>query len=107
MGIARGAPLHADLLLVPHHGSRTSSSAAFLEAVAPRTALVQAGYRNRFGHPAPDVARRYLERGIDFVRSDRCGAIGWTSEAPERVRCERAAQRRYWQHAAIAADEFP
>ncbi len=105
--IARGAPLHADLLLVPHHGSRTSSSTAFLEAVAPRTALVQAGYRNRFGHPAPDVARRYLERGIDFVRSDRCGAIGWTSEAPERVRCERAAQRRYWQHAAIAADEVP
>jgi competence protein ComEC len=38
------------LLLAPHHGSRTSSSAAFLAAVAPRTVVVQAGYRNRFGH---------------------------------------------------------
>ncbi len=103
--IARGAPLHADVLLVPYHGSRTSSSPAFLEAVAPRTALVQAGYRNRFGHPAPDVARRYLDRGIDLVRSDRCGAIGWTSETPEQVRCERAAQQHYWQHVPIAPDD--
>jgi len=105
--IARGAPLHADVLLVPHHGSRTSSSPAFLEAVAPRTALVQAGYRNRFGHPAPDVARRYLDRGIDLVRSDRCGAIGWASETPEQVRCERAAKRRYWQHTPIVDDDSP
>eukprot|EP01034_Spumella_vulgaris_P032931 gene32929-40650_t len=48
--LARAAPLKADVLLVPHHGSKTSSSGAFLDAVQPRTALVQSGYRNRFGH---------------------------------------------------------
>lgn len=105
--IARAAPLHADVLLVPHHGSRTSSSPAFLEAVAPRTALVQAGYRNRFGHPAPDVAARYHDRGIDLVRSDRCGAAVWRSDAPAQLRCERAAGRRYWQHRTAGEDTSP
>jgi competence protein ComEC len=51
-------PLRADWLLVPHHGSATSSTQVFLEAVQPRVALVQAGYRNRFGHPRPDVLQR-------------------------------------------------
>src|SRR4029453_13848522 len=48
----QGAALKADLLLVPHHGSKTSSSDAFLDAVRPSLAGVQTGYRNRFGHPA-------------------------------------------------------
>ncbi|KAB2900762.1 MAG: competence protein ComEC, partial [Burkholderiaceae bacterium] len=96
--LARGAPLAADVLLVPHHGSKTSSSAAFIEAVAPRTALVQSGYRNRFGHPAPEVARRYRERGVVLVASPACGAAHWSSQEPGRVRCERAERPRYWQH---------
>jgi hypothetical protein len=54
----------ADVLLVPHHGSRTSSSEALLAAVAPRVALVQAGYRSRFGHPAAEVVARYAARGM-------------------------------------------
>ncbi|MDE2276881.1 MAG: DNA internalization-related competence protein ComEC/Rec2, partial [Burkholderiales bacterium] len=62
-----------DVLLVPHHGSRTSSTGAFIDAVQPRVAVVQAGYRSRFGHPAPDVVARYLGRGVAVVRSDRCG----------------------------------
>ena len=62
---APGAELRADVLLVPHHGSRTSSTPAFIEAVAPRVAVVQAGYRSRFGHPAPDVvAHATTARGI-------------------------------------------
>lgn len=99
--VARGAMLRADLLLVPHHGSKTSSSPAWLEAVQPRTALVQAGYRNRFGHPAPDVLQRYRERNIRVVESARCGAATWASTAPDAVACERDTGRRYWQHSMV------
>ena len=95
---AQPGSLRADWLLVPHHGSKTSSTAAFLEAVQPRTALVQAGYRNRFGHPAAEVVQRYRERGIMLVESTRCGAMGWQSALPEQYACERQRQRRYWQH---------
>ncbi|MBN9572325.1 DNA internalization-related competence protein ComEC/Rec2 [Alicycliphilus denitrificans] len=97
--VAGGAPLAADVLLVPHHGSKTSSSEAFVDAVRPRLALVQAGYRNRFGHPAPEVAARYRERGIALVQTPRCGAARWSSAAPQEPLCEREAARRYWHHA--------
>jgi len=96
--VARGAPLTATLLLVPHHGSKTSSSAAFLDAVQPRIALVQAGYRNRFGHPATPVLVRYAERGIRVVDSPHCGAMRWRSDQPGQVDCQRQMAPRYWQH---------
>jgi len=102
---AGGAALRADVLLVPHHGSKTSSSAVLLEAVRPRLALVQAGYRNRFGHPAPEVVGRYAERGIAVFASPACGAAGWTSLAPGRVHCERQGAPRYWHHLAAPADK--
>lgn len=87
--------LRADVLLVPHHGSRTSSSEAFLDAVQPRFAVVQAGYRNRFGHPAPAVAERYASRGIAWIETARCGA--WRFDA-QGASCQRALARRYWHH---------
>ncbi|MDB5956149.1 DNA internalization-related competence protein ComEC/Rec2 [Ramlibacter sp.] len=96
--------LRADLLLVPHHGSRTSSTAAFLDAVRPSQALVQAGYRNRFGHPAPDVVARYLARGIAVTASPACGAAAWDSRVPALVRCERKVEPRYWHH--LAAPDY-
>jgi competence protein ComEC len=96
--LADAQVLHADLLLVPHHGSKTSSSPAFLDAVQPRFALVQAGYRNRFGHPAPPVLGRYQERGIQVVDSSHCGAATWRSAAPLEVACERQQHPHYWQH---------
>ncbi|KLR59112.1 competence protein ComEC [Diaphorobacter sp. J5-51] len=102
-----GAALAADLLLVPHHGSKSSSSAPFLDAVQPRTALVQAGYRNRFGHPAPDVAARYRQRGVLLVQSPPCGAARWVSDAPLAVHCEREATRRYWHHRVPEASLLP
>ena len=98
--VAAGQPLQADLLLVPHHGSKTSSSPAFLDQVAPRIVLVQAGYRNRFGHPAPEVLRRYETRDIQVMQSARCGAMLWHSEDAGRVQCERARSLRYWHRAA-------
>lgn len=95
-----GAPLAADLLLVPHHGSKTSSSDGFLAAVRPRVALVQAAYRSRFGHPAPEVVARLQTHGARVVDSAHCGAATWRSDTPGQVRCEREAARRYWQHTA-------
>jgi len=90
--------LRSEVLIAPHHGSRTSSTAPFLEAVAPRVAMFQAGYRNRFGHPAPDVLERYLERGIAVHASPDCGAWhGPTPTAPLGA-CERDLARRYWHH---------
>jgi competence protein ComEC len=96
--VASGAPLSATLLLVPHHGSKTSSSAAFLDAVQPRIALVQAGYRNRFGHPAAPVLVRFADRGIRVVNSPHCGAMRWRSDQPEQVSCQRQEALRYWHH---------
>ncbi|PUE08295.1 DNA internalization-related competence protein ComEC/Rec2 [Limnohabitans sp. T6-20] len=87
-----------DVLLVPHHGSKTSSSLSFLQTLHPRLALVQAGYRNRYGHPAPPVADRYRAEGIALVESTRCGAATWRSDAPAQVQCERVLARRYWHH---------
>lgn len=78
--LALGAPLRADLLLVPHHGSKTSSSAAFLDAVQPQEAWVQSGYRNRYGHPAGDVLQRLRERHILVRDSPHCGAMAWQSQ---------------------------
>ncbi len=95
--VAAGAPLAADVLLVPHHGSKTSSTDAFLDAVHPALALAQAGYRNRFGHPAPVVVQRYEERGIRLVASPACGAALWRS-VDARLHCERTAAMRYWHH---------
>ncbi len=96
-----GAALKADVLLVPHHGSRTSSSAAFIEAVQPGVALVQAGYRSRYGHPAPDVIERYSRAGIAVQRSDACGAWQLPPQGPGE--CERQRARRYWHHPGLAA----
>jgi competence protein ComEC len=86
------------LLLVPHHGSKTSSSEAFLDAVAPTLAVVQAGWRNRFGHPAPEVLARYQARGSAVIDSAHCGAVHWHSQTPTQWQCERELARRYWHH---------
>ncbi|HEY8359407.1 MAG TPA: competence protein ComEC, partial [Ramlibacter sp.] len=94
--------VRADLLLVPHHGSKTSSSPALLAAVRPWVAVVQAGYRNRFGHPAAEVVERYRLLGIRLEASFGCGAASWRSERPAVVRCERTAAQRYWHHGAAA-----
>ncbi len=92
--------LKATVLLAPHHGSKTSSSAAFLDAVQPALALVQAGYRNRFGHPVALVVERYDARGIRLVRSPLCGAASWQSSQPAEVTCQRQQGQRYWHHVA-------
>jgi competence protein ComEC len=93
-----GTGLKSDVLLVPHHGSKTSSSAAFLDAVAPQVGIVQSGYRNRFGHPAPFVLARLQERQVKVVDSPHCGAYTWQSWQPQNSACMRLQSLRYWHH---------
>ena len=85
-------------LMRPHHGSKTSSSPNFLDALRPQIGVVQAGYRNRFGHPAEAVVMRYRERNIPLAETPACGAVGWRSDRPEATVCEREHSLRYWHH---------
>ena len=73
--IAAHARLDATILKVPHHGSRTSSSEAFLEAVDPAMAVISLGYLNRFHFPAAEVLNRYAKRRIKVLRTDEYGAV--------------------------------
>ena len=70
-----GSALRSTVLKVPHHGSRSSSSATLLDAVAPRLAIVSVGTDNRFGFPHPAVLDAYQRRGIPLWRTDRDGAV--------------------------------
>jgi competence protein ComEC len=98
------AALRSDVLVVPHHGSRTSSTDAFLDAVRPGVAVIQVGYRSRYGHPAADVVARYGAHRIPVVRSDHCGAWRW---AAGQASCTRAQRRRYWQWQGAAEPLTP
>lgn len=103
-----GAALHADILVAPHHGGKKTSSPEFVAAVGAREVVFPVGYRNRFGHPHPDVLARYA--GATIHRTDRHGAVtlklgdGRTASAAPAdkkgtttVR-EREARRRYWHN---------
>jgi competence protein ComEC len=104
--------LRADLLVVPHHGSMTSSTPAFIAAVAPEFAVYTPGYRNRFGHPRPEVMARYDASGIRTFRTDFDGALTFmfAPNAPRAPRAEREFDRRYWRDAPLrtsAPDRMP
>lgn len=68
--------LNADLLVIPHHGSRSSSTTAFIAAVNPAIAVNSAGYRNPYGHPHPAVRDRYLDQGALFYNTATSGQVG-------------------------------
>ena len=94
--LGKSAGLKSDVLLVPHHGSRTSSTEAFIAAVAPRWAVVTAGYRNRFSHPSAEVLERYRAAGVRMVRTDLDGAASIRLGEEVSVAVERARRGRYW-----------
>jgi competence protein ComEC len=100
--------LRADVLLAPHHGSRTSSTPAFVQAVGPRLVVFPAGYRNRLGHPHREVVERYADAGARAYRTDRDGAvtIAIRAEGAISVTPYRAIYRRYWQ-TPIVGDPVP
>lgn len=92
-----GSELAAQVVVVPHHGSRSSSSQAFVDAADADAAIFSVGYRNRYGHPHPEVVRRWSEAGAQVWRSDRHGAI--TVHVGPRgpaIIAQRAAESRYW-----------
>jgi len=100
--VARGAGLGARVLLVPHHGSRTSSTPRFVAAVAPEHAVFAVGYRNRFGHPKDEIVERYAQ--ARRWRTDRDGAVTFTLGADGlTVTAERARRPRYWRARPDAA----
>ncbi len=89
--------LSAHVLVVPHHGSKTSSTEPFLDSIDPRVAVFQVGYRNRFRHPHPSVWSRYAARGIELTRSDRDGAARIELDAGTlTLERYRDTHRRYW-----------
>ncbi len=73
--LEKHADLHATILKVPHHGSATSSTAAFIAAVRPRAAVISDGYLNNFHFPAPAVVERYVESRAVLLRTDLDGAV--------------------------------
>ncbi len=98
--LAREGGVHADLVSAPHHGSRSSSSEPFVRAVAPTWVVVQAGYRNRFGHPDAGVVQRYRRAGTEIVRTDHAGATQWRFSAAGDVTLHRLRldAPRYWHN---------
>ena len=89
--------LSATVMTAPHHGSKTSSTPGFIDAVAARDVIFPVGYRNRFGHPKEDVVERYRQSGARLHRTDADGAVGVRLSAADiGFRHERAERRRYW-----------
>ncbi|MDO8988101.1 MAG: DNA internalization-related competence protein ComEC/Rec2 [Sideroxyarcus sp.] len=111
---ARIARLHAQtlsstlLLVAPHHGSKNSSSQAFVDAIHPRYTVFTAGYLNRFGHPGAESEERYRSAGSEVLRSDEDGAISLLMNAQKfRVESYRKTRPRYWQHGATSGSAVP
>ena len=89
--------LAADVLLVPHHGAKTSSSEPFVTAIGAEHALISVGYRSRFGHPREDVVERYVDGGARIWRTDRDGALHVVLRtAGVVVSSWRHQRQRYW-----------
>ena len=95
--IHSAANLSADVLQIPHHGSKTSSTEGFLGRVRPVVGLVSIGYLNRYGHPHQGVAARYKRRRIPVYRTADEGAISASFEATGiALQGHRSAHRKYW-----------
>lgn len=107
------ARLHSTVLVAAHHGSQTSSTAGFLQAVQPEQVVVQVGRRNRYGHPSPPVLARYEAMQLNWVATPACGAFVWSTDqehaelpeqagaiqagaAPRLGQCWRPGHHRYW-----------
>jgi len=95
------AKLDADILIVPHHGSRTSSTENFISAVSPEYALVAAGYKNRFRHPRPIIVKRYESRGVKIINTAESGAISMTVNSEQGISAVsswRFESGHYWNY---------
>lgn len=109
--------LRSTVLIAAHHGSQTSSTAGFLDAVRPEQVLIQVGRRNRYGHPSPSVLARYQAMHLNWVATPACGAYIWSSDepvvpakgaAPPTAQpllgsCWRSDHHRYWDQPSAMA----
>ena len=97
--LQRYPDLHADVLIAPHHGSRTSSSEAFVRQLAPQFVVYSTGYQNRFRHPAPEVRARYQVQGTREFNTAEQGAVSVVVGQGGTVAAsgERGANRHFWR----------
>ncbi len=94
--------LRADLLIVPHHGSKSSSTSDFVTAVRPRFAVVSSGYGNRYGMPHAAVIERYRAIGSQLTNTATDGAVSVTFSALGAVLItERSQRHRFWTQAGL------
>jgi competence protein ComEC len=97
----RPRAIDADVLVVPHHGSETSSSTDFIAAVSPDTAIFASGYHNRYGFPREQIVRRYRQQGVRLYATGDSGAISIRVDKETGIQpaeTYRETRRRYWNH---------
>ena len=80
-----GYDLKADVLKVGHHGGADATGEAFLAAIAPEYAVISCGYRNEYGHPAPEVLERLKSNGITVFRTDQLGTVSFYSDGRKLI----------------------
>jgi len=103
-----GAALRADVLVAPHHGGKRTSSPEFVAAVGAREVVFPVGYRNRFGHPHPEVLARHAATGAALRRTDQAGALALRLDGDGLSVAEaREARRRYWHNTPSAISPPP
>lgn len=102
--LQEGELSNTTLLMAAHHGSHTSSSPAWAQAVQPRWVAYTMGYRNRYGHPHAAVVQRFAEIGARAVRTDESGATTWRLNAKGDVDVQRSRveQSRYWHNRPLS-----
>jgi competence protein ComEC len=93
---SRASDLRADVLFVPNHGSKTSSSDAFINAVSPKVAIFQLGFRNRFKYPDSNVLQRFKDQSIVIHRTDELGAVEIALPSLQ-VSTQRNSDAPYWR----------
>ena len=95
-----GNELHNDILIAPHHGSSSSSSALFLHKVRPKTVIVSAGFLNRFNHPTAPVLSRYKDINSLVLNTAKVGSVELIIDTNQQlglVQLGRVKMARYWQ----------
>ena len=99
--------LQADVLVAPHHGSLTSSSGAFIDAVSPSWALFAAGAGNRYGFPKQEVVERYQSRGVKVLSSASEGQISFYFDGPPVVKTYRRDLAPFWYNRVFGVGDWP
>jgi competence protein ComEC len=89
--------LQSDIMLSPHHGSKTSSSPIFLNAVKPTHIVIQNGFLNHYHHPHPTIIERYRAQGNNIWRTDQLGAISLYMDTKQyKINAQKIINKRYW-----------